>query len=183
MAEALAPEVAVLELALQALNDTTPLLDAAGAVVVLGPEDDAASLGPLAALGLLPAGGNLVLLLDGVAEDLASLALESLTPSQVLSGNASDALLRYAVSRALPSQPPGRGARPNQRPATALLGMSSAIRDVIDQVKQIAPTQIPALILGETGTGKELVARAIHEQSPRADRPFVAVNCGALTDS
>jgi transcriptional regulator with GAF, ATPase, and Fis domain len=57
------------------------------------------------------------------------------------------------------------------------------VREVIDQVRQIAPTSIPALILGETGTGKELVARAIHEQSPRAERPFVAVNCGALPDS
>ena len=69
------------------------------------------------------------------------------------------------------------------RPTTALLGVSSAIRDVIEQVRQIAPTNIPALVLGETGTGKELVARAIHEQSERSEQPFVAVNCGALPDS
>jgi transcriptional regulator with PAS, ATPase and Fis domain len=78
---------------------------------------------------------------------------------------------------------PGRGARANHRPAPALLGVSSAIRGVIEQVRQIAPTPIPALILGETGTGKELVARAIHDQSPRQPQPFVAVNCGALPDS
>jgi transcriptional regulator with PAS, ATPase and Fis domain len=65
----------------------------------------------------------------------------------------------------------------------ALLGVSGAIREVIEQIRQIAPTPIPALILGETGTGKELVARAIHEQSPRQSKPFVAVNCGALPDS
>jgi transcriptional regulator with PAS, ATPase and Fis domain len=61
--------------------------------------------------------------------------------------------------------------------------VSSAIREVIDQIRQIAPTHLPALILGETGTGKELVARAIHEQSPRSGSLFVAINCGALPDS
>jgi transcriptional regulator with PAS, ATPase and Fis domain len=92
-------------------------------------------------------------------------------------------LLRYAVTRALHSPTPGRGARSQQRRTPALLGVSGAIRQVLDQVKQVAPSPIPVLILGETGTGKELVARAIHEQSLRAAGPFVAVNCGALPDS
>ena len=173
----------MLELDPQALSEPSPLLDAVGTVVVLGPDDDEATLESLDALAELPAGRSVVLLLDGVPDDLATLALERIRPQQALPASASDTMIRFAVQQNLPAESPGRGARPNQRPATALLGVSSAIRDVIDQVKQIAPTQIPALILGETGTGKELVARAIHEQSPRASQPFVAVNCGALPDS
>jgi transcriptional regulator with PAS, ATPase and Fis domain len=124
-----------------------------------------------------------VLVLDGAPEALAERALVRLAPLQVLTRPASAALLRYVVRRALPSEAPGAGARPHHRPTPALLGVSSAIREVMDQVRQIAPTHIPVLILGETGTGKELVARAIHEQSPRRDLPFVAVNCGAMPDA
>ena len=51
---------------------------------------------------------------------------------------------------------------------------------VIFRARRIAPRSVPVLIEGETGTGKELMARAIHRASPRRDRPFIAVNCGAL---
>ena len=65
----------------------------------------------------------------------------------------------------------------------ALTGHSEAMQRVYRLIDKIAPTESTIVILGETGTGKELVARAIHDKSFRADKPFVAVNCGALPES
>ena len=62
----------------------------------------------------------------------------------------------------------------------ALIGESAAFRRVREQIAQVAPTDSTVLIQGETGTGKELVARAIHEKSARRERPLVKVNCAAL---
>jgi transcriptional regulator with GAF, ATPase, and Fis domain len=62
----------------------------------------------------------------------------------------------------------------------AIVGDSDALRYVLYRVEQVAPTNATVLLLGETGTGKELVARAIHEQSPRRHRNLVIVNCSAL---
>ena len=62
-----------------------------------------------------------------------------------------------------------------------IVGSSPALLKVLRQVEQIAPTDSTVLILGETGTGKELIARAIHDRSPRKKRPLVKVNCGAIT--
>jgi sigma-54 specific flagellar transcriptional regulator A len=59
-------------------------------------------------------------------------------------------------------------------------GSSSAIRDVTQLIRQVAAHDSSVLILGESGTGKELAARAIHDASPRRQRPFVAINCGAI---
>src|SRR6478735_8267643 len=64
-----------------------------------------------------------------------------------------------------------------------IVGNSSPMQQVFELVETIAPTGSTVLITGESGTGKELVARAIHVRSPRSDRPFVAVNCGALTET
>jgi len=61
-----------------------------------------------------------------------------------------------------------------------IVGNSPAIRDVISAVCQVAPTPSTVLISGETGTGKELVARAIHQRSHRANRSFIRVNCAAI---
>jgi two-component system, NtrC family, response regulator HydG len=72
---------------------------------------------------------------------------------------------------------------PTRRSLDALVGESEAIRRVRDLVVRVAAASGTVLITGETGTGKELVARAVHAESPRADRPYVALNCAALTDS
>ena len=61
-----------------------------------------------------------------------------------------------------------------------IIGSSRGLREVLDLVRAVAPTDSTALIQGETGTGKELVARAIHEHSPRRDRRFVKLNCAAI---
>lgn len=64
-----------------------------------------------------------------------------------------------------------------------LVGNSPGMEKVRAMISKVAPTSSTVLILGETGTGKELVARAVHDQSNRADMPFVAVNCGALPET
>ena len=64
-----------------------------------------------------------------------------------------------------------------------VIGDSPQMRDVIERLKRIAPTNAAVLIQGETGTGKELVAQAIHQNSPRKNKPFVALNCAALSEN
>jgi formate hydrogenlyase transcriptional activator len=65
-------------------------------------------------------------------------------------------------------------------PFREIIGESEGIKKVLQQVEQVAGTDMTVLILGETGTGKELVARAVHERSERRERPLVKVNCSAL---
>jgi two-component system NtrC family response regulator len=64
-----------------------------------------------------------------------------------------------------------------------IVGDSSELQAVFDMVKRAAPTRATVLILGESGTGKELIAQAIHEESPRRQKPFVKVNCAALSET
>ena len=66
---------------------------------------------------------------------------------------------------------------------TGIVGKSASIRKLLDLVTRIAPRESTVLITGESGTGKELIARALHEKSLRSERPFVAVNCAALSES
>jgi transcriptional regulator with GAF, ATPase, and Fis domain len=61
-----------------------------------------------------------------------------------------------------------------------IVGEEGGLRQVMTQVDQVAPTDVPVLILGETGSGKEVVARAVHGRSQRRDGPFLKVNCGAI---
>ena len=61
-----------------------------------------------------------------------------------------------------------------------IIGQSTSLRTVLEQVTQMAETNCTGLIIGETGTGKELIARAIHERSPRKEKPLIKVNCAAI---
>lgn len=61
-----------------------------------------------------------------------------------------------------------------------MVGQSQAMKEIFSTIEKVAPFGITVLILGESGTGKELIARAIHEKSPRASQPFLALNCGAV---
>src|SRR6186997_3358725 len=64
-----------------------------------------------------------------------------------------------------------------------VLGESPMMREVFRTTRQVAPSRACVLIVGETGTGKELIARAIHDLSPRYSGPYIRVNCGALSES
>ena len=64
-----------------------------------------------------------------------------------------------------------------------IVGASAAMRDVLERIRRVAPTDATVLVTGESGTGKELVARALHVASRRGDRPFVPVNCAAITET
>jgi len=66
---------------------------------------------------------------------------------------------------------------------TSILGESEVMQDIFHKVNKIAPTDANILLLGENGTGKDLMAKAIHERSLRADKPFIKVDVGALTDT
>jgi transcriptional regulator with GAF, ATPase, and Fis domain len=64
-----------------------------------------------------------------------------------------------------------------------IIGADFGLRGVMDMIRHVAPLSSPVLLLGETGTGKEVIASAIHKLSPRKDGPFVTVNCGAIPES
>ncbi len=87
--------------------------------------------------------------------------------------------LDKAAVRQLGEDPDSRGAD-TYAVETNIIGGSPAIRSIMDEIAEFAPTDLPVLVLGQSGTGKELVARRIHELSRRTQRPFVAVNCATL---
>jgi DNA-binding NtrC family response regulator len=89
-----------------------------------------------------------------------------------------DAIARRKLAQSAESPDEGHG----QSTAT-IVGTTPGMLAVYKTVAHVAPTTATVLIVGESGTGKELVARAIHAKSPRSNKPFVAINCGALPES
>jgi formate hydrogenlyase transcriptional activator len=75
---------------------------------------------------------------------------------------------------------PGSDRHSEERRFEQIIGKSAALESVLEQVERVAPTDSTVLIQGETGTGKELIARAIHHLSSRCGRPFVKINCAAI---
>jgi DNA-binding NtrC family response regulator len=94
--------------------------------------------------------------------------------------------LKHTVARALNQRPRQDDGIEHLEPLAkmgAVIGKSAAMVEVYKTVARVAPTKSTVLILGESGTGKELIARAVHQHGPRAGRPFVAVDCGVLTET
>jgi DNA-binding NtrC family response regulator len=89
-------------------------------------------------------------------------------------------VLSDRVARLLERRP--SAASLDGEPFAGMIGRSRPMRDVFDAIRRVAPAETTVLVTGETGTGKELVARAIHAASPRAGKPFVAVNCASLSE-
>ena len=90
---------------------------------------------------------------------------------------------RPGIARASSRPPLVQALRARPVSMKGVIGESEQILDVYRMVDRVAPSMCTVLITGESGTGKELVARAVHGASPRADKPFVAVNCGAIPEN
>lgn len=104
----------------------------------------------------------------------------------ILSAPAVDGVLRAFFSVLLRDPPPvamARDRHPLGERRGGMVGECPALLQALDRLARLAPADVPVLVLGETGTGKELAAREIHRRSPRAAGPFVAVNCAALSET
>lgn len=122
----------------------------------------------------------------GVEETIRAIRMGAydFLPKPVTLLEVSTALNRIAEKQALENKTEALETRLQQVEGRSdLIGESGAMQRVKTLIEKIAPTDSAVLILGETGTGKEMVARRVHEQSERADAPFVAVNCGAIPEN
>ena len=104
-----------------------------------------------------------------VLADQAAIAVDRMLREETLASELTASRRELAVVR-----------RTTRRESTQLLGDSKPMRELRAQIDKLAPLELPVLVLGETGSGKELVARALHERSARHRGPFVAENCSAL---
>ena len=131
---------------------------------------------PEAKVVLMTGHGSAAGALDATALGAYDYLLKPFGPEELQS--LSRALLDQLTERPQRSSPTRRMAAYNSD--IELVGRSQAFIEVMKQVGRVSNTNLPVLLTGESGTGKELVASAIHQRSGRSERPFVAVNCGAI---
>ncbi|MGE5391403.1 MAG: sigma-54 interaction domain-containing protein [Deltaproteobacteria bacterium] len=91
--------------------------------------------------------------------------------------------LRFARNGASPSGPDARQSWKAKYSVKSIIGVSQAVNSIKRQIRMVADAECPVLINGETGTGKELVAHALHNESRRKDQPFVRVNCASIPEA
>ncbi len=122
-------------------------------------------------------GGVMILALPDNERPRLSAHLETLTAV------ASLASIGFEANREVETLRAEKALLEEQIGSTGIVGKSPPIKRLLDLIDRVAPRDTTVLITGESGTGKELVARALHEKSLRRERPFIAVNCAALSES
>lgn len=93
------------------------------------------------------------------------------------------AAVKQAVGRNPQASQPSKNTSKGTTAINGMIGRSGVMKDIYTRIHKVAPTSATVLIHGETGTGKELVARAIHNGSPRKDKPLISVNCAAIPET
>ncbi len=94
------------------------------------------------------------------------------------------AAVKRVIGKASQNQPRTDGKKiANQEAIEGMIGSSTVMRELYSRIHKVAPTNATVLVCGETGTGKELVANAIHRESPRRDKPIISVNCAAIPET
>jgi two-component system response regulator AtoC len=126
---------------------------------------------------LITAHGTVPMAVEAMRDGAADFMLKPFDRKEVL----------YVVNKALTGSAAERSAPPKQvrekvESADGMVGTSPALDEARGLIRQAAPSMATTLVLGETGTGKELVARALHSLSPRKSGPFIRINCGALPE-
>jgi DNA-binding NtrC family response regulator len=122
--------------------------------------------------------GRVVVMMTDAGTIQDAVAAIKLGATDYLAGPLDPSRLQSIIRRALDRVEPAR--RPVAAEPARLLGDGPAIRRVRDLIQDVAPTDVTVLILGESGSGKEVVARSLHDQGPRRDGPFIALNMAAL---